>query len=427
MSSKDGLMMFIEKFRFLRFGINDEELWGLAIYCISKLSTILLPVLVFPFIFSQIGGEKYGLLAWFLSCINLLCLLVRFGFDFSLSATIAKTEKEDIKDEILAAGVTSKLFISFLIWWVFFFFLSSTEYVTRIFLLSGFLLIVSEALMTQWFHTGRSNFTLASVLSVLSKVLFGFCVLYLWVVDELEFDSVLSAYALAHLIVGILNFFIIRKNIWYALGRIKTIDIVFRGIDVIRQSCPVFLATSLLAIRDAGLIVFLERSVGLQFVGLIDLMMKFFAIITAPMDVISTILLPGFSSSERRRLGPVILLSGLIVVFGWLVLLIVRPYLESQFGFSPFNAIEGAFALVFLLSVSWSSVVGTLVLLSHGWNKQLLISTLISIVGFALFIIFAEGIQAIDIGHVLAAFALGGALELLVRLFYARSLFGTIK
>lgn len=202
----------------LRF-INSRSSLGFrhplfsSIFYLSILQGLnyILPFISLPFLFSKLGAENYGLIAFAYSVSLFLNVLVDFGFDLSATREISihRDEKSSI-DLIFSATLVSKiilLFIAFLILIILVVSLEKFRSHSVVFFLM-FMVVVGNCLSSLWYFQGIEKMKHVTIISGLAKIL-SFVPMFFVIrsSDDLYYASLL--YGLGYFISGILSLYII--------------------------------------------------------------------------------------------------------------------------------------------------------------------------------------------------------------------------
>ncbi len=135
----------------------------------------ILPLLTMPYLFRVLGAEKFGLVAFALSTIMFLNVLVNYGFNLSATRDISSHSKDKAKlIEIYSTVLSVKmilLIISSIILTILILSFDKFSDEWMLFYLS-FLLVIGNALFPVWFFQGIEEMRYISYLNISAKLFF---------------------------------------------------------------------------------------------------------------------------------------------------------------------------------------------------------------------------------------------------------------
>lgn len=143
---------------------------------VLQVATYLLPLLLIPYLTRVLGVEKYGVVAFGLSMVQMVCVLTDFGFNLSATYRIARGRDDKAAVErLIGAVLTCKTILLGVLCLAMlaYVFLDQREFAwQRQFLLLMILSAVGQTYQPIWFFMGIERMAFVTLFTLLSRVLF---------------------------------------------------------------------------------------------------------------------------------------------------------------------------------------------------------------------------------------------------------------
>lgn len=223
-----------------RIGEYSRELKdSLYLVCLQGVNQ-LLPILLIPYLMYTLGASGYGFVGFSLSVIQVVTLVVDFGFDLSATKHIAQVkDNRKERDRVFWNIVVAKtilLFISVILLVL----LTSTVSVFILYrqaIWLTFPMAVGSAYSCMWFFQGIGKIKIYSVLNTLSKVVL-LPLLFYFVKSPSDYVWAALLQALVFVFTAIISSFYIIKSRWVAWRLPNWFGIIAE----VKESLPLFLS-----------------------------------------------------------------------------------------------------------------------------------------------------------------------------------------
>ncbi len=351
---------------------------------ISKIFTILLPLIVFPYLLIKLGKNDYGIFVYILTLSNFFVFFIKFGFDSHCARLIAIEKNVEVINKIFFNVLYLKI-ILYLISIVFFHLLNIFFFqISQTYLIYIFVIMMSEAINIYFFFIGIEKLKFVSILTALNKLVFGLLVLINF--NNISLHFVLLSYACTCLLGSIFSFLIVNKFI--KLNFVK-FEILF-SINILRDSVFLYFSNSLSTFKDLFTVYIINKYLGVGDLALYDIINRIVSLLITPFHIINTVYLPKFSQKFS-----LIKLKKVLLIFLFLSLLVVVVFLLFKNWIFYYLKLElninnSSFYYMMISSVPFlalSSCTGTLGLIAVGENNKILLSTFFSISIYILFLL----------------------------------------
>lgn len=362
---------------------------------INNIVAVIFPVITIPYISRVLGVENIGIIGFATSYSGYFTLFAGLGISIYGSREIAKLKNDKEKRSKLFSELFFLMLISSLI--------CTTIYLIPIFTVSAlqqqkYFLLVSgitlylNAFSLDWFFSGRENFKMITIRSVIIKLL---CILLMFVFVKSKNNALLycGIVALSSVLSNIWNFNYILKNEIY---------INFNSLSLGRHLKPLLillstnLAISIYTTLDTLMLGFLSNFIE---VGYYSSAIKVSRILLPFAVATTSVMVPkisyAYSTNDKQQYIHYLQKSFSLVSFFAcpmaIGLFIVTPYFVPFFFGTEFLGVIPVLQLnsSILLFVGLSNYFGIQVLATSGYESKLLISILLgAIVNFILNMIF---------------------------------------
>jgi PST family polysaccharide transporter len=176
-----------------------------------QVATYLLPLLLIPYLTRVLGIEKYGVVAFGLSMVQMVCVLTDFGFNLSATYRIAR-ERDDRRavGRLIGAVLTCKTLIllflcagmlAYVLW-------GQSEFAwQRQFLLLMILSAIGQTYQPIWFFQGIERMAFITLFTLFSRAMFVVSV-FLFVKSGRDLNLVAIANGLSNVAAAALGVFV---------------------------------------------------------------------------------------------------------------------------------------------------------------------------------------------------------------------------
>jgi O-antigen/teichoic acid export membrane protein len=349
-------------------------------------STIILPLITFPYITRILSNESLGNVFFIDSFTQYFILFASLGVPFYGVREIAKRKNDQEYVSKLVIDLVSLQFILSIVYILLFFLLGLfiPKLISNITLIKiGALMILANAFSIEWFYQGIENFSYITVRSLVIKVASVISILFLVqdATDSVVYYSILSGVVIAN---ATLNFGYFFKNYFTSfnfkitiLKHIKPLIVLFS----INASLSVYV------LLDSIILGFLTDSINVSFYNIPLKLVKIFWMIIAGIGMVFVPRISALFGSERndeikvlmtKSISMVLLLALpfclFCILFAKDILLIISgvKYIEASSALQVLSVIP--------LIIGLCNVFGTQFLLPIGKEKKILYATIIGLI-----------------------------------------------
>lgn len=352
---------------------------------ISFLQVFLLvaPLITYPYLVRILGQELYGIVLSAQMLASYASIIIDFGSN-GVCAKHVSISRNDLNK--VAEIVNSVIFVRILLFsGCFFIYMSVVLIIPQyrpfymLFLLT-YGLTFNDLLFPQFYFQGVENMKAITLINIITKLVF---IILIFIVvkgpDDYLFVPVL--YSFGYTLGGIYSLFLI-----YHVRKIKFYIPNFDTLKYYVKDCsPLFANDLICTVKDKVNYMFVGLFAGMGNVVIYDLALKLHSLLTRPMQILTTVLLPRFSANKNIRQIKKVLLVSFCVTFLLVVLTnlflpqIVELFIHKQIDLFPLRLF-----LVAPLLVSISSVISSNLFIAFGYNKYVLFSIIITTIVYVI-------------------------------------------
>lgn len=158
----------------------NKTKFNIIFLAISQGANYLLPLMIFPYLVRVIGVEKFGDLSFSLITIQVLLLIVDYGFGYSGTRDVALNNDKVHLSTIFFGVILARLFLMLIaIIIILFICLIPIFYDVKILLYFGLISVIANVFNPNWYLQGRQMMGVMAVLSVVSR---GIAVLLIYII-----------------------------------------------------------------------------------------------------------------------------------------------------------------------------------------------------------------------------------------------------
>jgi O-antigen/teichoic acid export membrane protein len=364
-------------------------------------ANILAPFIIYPYLIRILGSEVYGSIVFSLSLVNVLCVLINYGFEISEIKEISKNrENKKIVSEILSQVLFTRFILLIVAIAILFTIVKNVSifgnYETILYCSIG--IMIDTALNIRFYYIGIEKVKELMYSTVLSKAFMIFGV-FILVEDKDDYLNVVLVQSIAPLLISI-------AFILYELYRNEFVIHSISTEKLLRSLKDgfIFFISRLAVITTTQMsFIFIGMTNGNSMVAKYDLAYKLLQLIKIPLLVINQVVYPINSSKGNVAYMRYVILGLIAMYFIIHVLMYFNiEYIISIIGGSEMISAK-YYVLIFSLSIYpevISIITGAPMLLvynySYEYNLSLNISFIVYLIGIAtLYLLGLLGIYAI--------------------------------
>lgn len=201
----------------------------------------LLPLITFPYLVRVLGTEQFGLISFAQSFINYFIIITDYGFNYSANRDVAIHRNNLQKISSIFSSVMTVKFIFFIASFMFFSLL--TCFIPKVqaslsLYYFYFLLVLGNLLFPSWFFQGMEKMKFVTLLNVIAKIIFTFCI-FIFVKKPQDFIRVPLLSGLGYIVAGLIGLTLV-----YRYFKVKfTIPSISEIYEQAKHGWDVFVAT----------------------------------------------------------------------------------------------------------------------------------------------------------------------------------------
>lgn len=348
---------------------------------------LLAPLITYPYLVRVLGQELYGIVL----SAQMLASYASIIIDFGSNGVCAKHVSMNRNDKNKVSEIVNSVFIVRLVLLLSSFFL----YMAVVFLVPQYRefwilfaltygLTLNDLLFPQYYFQGIEHMKTITMISIITKLLFIGLVFFVVRSPE-DYLLVPVLYTMGFALGGIISIYIIYKR-----HKLKLFIPNYATIKFYIKDCsPLFANDLVCTVKDKLNYMFVGIFAGMSDVVIYDLGLKLHSLLTKPMQILTTVLLPRFAVSRNvSQLKKVIVLSFSIAFILVIVTNIFLPEIVEFFIHKKIDLLPLRAFLIAPLLVSVSSVISSNLFIAFGYNKYVLYSIIVTTVAYILMFLF---------------------------------------
>lgn len=352
---------------------------------------VLVPLLVAPYLIRVVGLEKFGLIAFSLSFSAYFSAVINYGFNITATRDISRL-RNDLKQVSLIynrvlisigfLAISSGLIFAFLISYV-------PKLSNDFWLFAGaFFLTVMQSALPTWFFAGYERMGFIATLGAASKLAY-IASLFVFINSPDDYIYVNFLYGVSALVTLLLSVILVRYYFGVKFVRVSFPEIV----ETLQSGFSVFVMQMAPALYNNSSVFILGLTASPAAVGIYSAAMKIVEVATTVGRIAANVFLPYISADLGRHSE----FSRLMFLVGSLITALLMVF-SSQISIFLYGE-SGASIGVYLKWLSLGVFLGFMYLV-YGVNYLTLvgkervaaiISLIVSILGFALLLLFVPG------------------------------------
>lgn len=303
----------------------------------------ILPLVTIPFLFMQLGVEKYGFVNFNFAFINYFVIFTDFGFGLSGTRYIAENRENHSIIELFYSNVFFSrlllLFVSFSIF-ITLLFLIPLFKSDFLFSICFFLQVIGSFLSPTWFFQGMEQMRYITIVNVITKFV-SITPLFFIVNSPGDYIFIPICYGVGYIVSGIYTMWLI-KNKFKILLRPTTITMI---LDVTKDSSKYFLSRVSVSMFTNTNTFLLGVVVGNVYVGYYSLAEKIYSALNTIYAPINGVIFPYMTKMKNLKLFKRILYYGIVintafVLSFYFVFPYIIPFVMSDFPEESFSVLS---------------------------------------------------------------------------------------
>lgn len=373
-------------------GNNKLLIENFSYVTLLQVFILVAPLITYPYLIRILGADLYGSVLTAQMLASYASILIDFGSNnvCAKHVSLARYDKEKLS-EILSSVLLVRIFLFFSVFILYFSIVivipSFRKYWLLYILTYG--LTLNDVLFPQFFFQGLEKMKLITLVNIFIKVFF--VILVFFVVKNMEdYIYVPILYALGYTLGGFLSIWILFHRWGFQFIIVKKTTMM----PYIKDCMPIFATDLICTIKDKVNYILVGLFVGMSEVVIYDLALKLHSLLTKPMGILTTVLLPRFALTKNfERLKQVILVSFFVT---FILLVVTNVFLEKISYFFLHSHIDLnpiRFFLIAPLFVSVGSVISSNLFVAFGYNRYVFTSIVITtgVYVFTLLILLISG------------------------------------
>jgi len=346
---------------------------------ITLLQTFILlaPLITYPYLVSILGRELYGIVLSAQMLASYASIIIDFGSNNVCAKHVSINRGDSQK---LSEIVSSVLYVRAILFFCCFFVYVGIswiipiyrEYILLFILTYG--LTLNDVLFPQYYFQGIENMKTITMINIYTKMLF-IAMIFIFVKNASDYLYVPLLYTVGYTLAGVISLYIIltkhkinlirptKKQTWY----------------YIKDSSPIFATDLICTIKDKLNYILVGTFIGMSNVVIYDLALKLHSLLTKPMAILTTVLLPRFAVDRNiNKLRQVIMISFTITTLLVVITNILLPQIAFFFLHEKIDLLPIRIFLFAPIFVSIGSVISSNLFVAFGYNKYVFYSIIIT-------------------------------------------------
>lgn len=335
------------------------------------------PLITYPYLVKVLGRDLYGVILSAQMLASYASIFIEFGSNnvTAKNVSIARNDKAKL-GEILS----SVLGVRVLLWAICFVLYMTVSLAVPVYRAHIWLFVLTygmtfnDVLFPQFYFQGIENMKTATLINISAKLLF-IVLVFVVVSGPEDYLCVPVFYSAGYLIGGAVSLGII---IWK--HRIKLfLPTREQALFYFKDSFPVFATDLVCTIKDKINYMLVGTFIGMGEVVIYDLALKLHSLLTRPMSILTTVLLPRLAVSRSMpELKKEILVSFSITTFLVILTNIFLPQISYFFLHEEVDLLPIRIFLLSPVFVSISSVISSNLFVAFGYNRYMFTSIMIT-------------------------------------------------
>ncbi|WP_273804030.1 oligosaccharide flippase family protein [Providencia rettgeri] len=279
---------------------NKKIISSFSYLSLIQIITLLVPFIYYPYLIRKYNITDYGLVIFIQSIIMLLAIIVDFGFNISGTRSASENRDKKIRLNIIYSSITYiKITLFFICLIIYQIFILLNNKLNEHYFLSNFLflIVLGEALFSQWLYLGLEKIKFAAIINLLSRIIL-LIIILVGTNTSLGFFSFPLALVLSSLFNGFFSIYFVRTRL----------KVKFVKVSLNRMKRDLIESYSFLLSRSVGVIILklntylIGNYIGLAQVAYYDLAEKLINLALMPLNILNQILYPHIARTKNFHL-----------------------------------------------------------------------------------------------------------------------------
>lgn len=296
----------------------------------SSIYSLIIPVIIIPYIIGVVGLSNYGLTIIAFSVTFFLSLIIDYGYAISGVNSLSKSESEEEKGRIISKALYTKVILFLILFLICSLLILIVPYLqenSRLFLFS-MLIPFSSVFNLNWALQGLQMIKSLSGITILNKSIYLIGV-FLFVKSAEDYIYINFIFGIGILIAGFCSFYLVKSKIL-----IPSIKFTFQDfLQEIKSSSHYFVSNISIYISTSLYPLILGIFVSPEIVGVFGAIEKIYNVIRAPFSIYINLMLPKISSTVENSLKIAIRTIkktyAFVIIFIFIILLGVLSFQEE--------------------------------------------------------------------------------------------------
>lgn len=233
--------------------MNAEKKDTLYLFVLQGMNYAI-PIILLPYLMINLGVNSYGLIGFSAAIIQILILLVDFGFNMSATKRVAmyKDDKDELS-KIFYSTIYAKSFFLIISIFIFLIIMSVEKFSEyRLALLCTLPMLIASSFTFTWFYQGVGHIRFLTVLSMFSRIMI-LPLMFYFVHTSQDYVKAILINSSVYIVISVLSIFWLynKKMVNFFKIDISTIKVE------IKESFPFFLSTASISIYTQFFVIIL--------------------------------------------------------------------------------------------------------------------------------------------------------------------------
>lgn len=342
-----------------------------------QIFVMLIPLITYPYLIRILGQELYGWVVTAQVVASYCSIFIDFGFK-NISAKHISIWRDN--KEKLSEIISSIFFVQCIIWILCLFLYLSIillilSYKEHLWLfIFSFGLTFNELLFPQYYFQGLEKMKFITILNVVIQLIF---VILIFVVIKSSKDYIYVPLlsSIGYFIGGVCALYtiFIKHGIKFCIPSYESV------LYYIKDASPIFFTNIICTIKDKLNYLLLGACVGMNGVAIYDLGSKFTNVLTKPVSIVSTVLLPKMAKERNISMFKKVAICLFIIVL--VLTIVINILLPEIVHFFIDDTIDLLPIRIYLLSpifLGISFFIASNLMVALGYNRYLLYSIILT-------------------------------------------------
>ena len=401
---------------------NKTVFQNFSYISLLQIFVMLIPLITYPYLIRTLGKELYGWVITAQVVASYCSIFIDFGFK-NISAKHISIWRDDKAK--LSEIISSIFFVQCIIWILCLFLYISIiilvpSYREHLWLfLFSFGLTFNELLFPQYYFQGIEKMKYITIINIVTRLIFVILIFFV-VKSSNDYIYVPLLLSIGYFIGGMIAIYIMffKHGIKFRIPKYDSL------IFYIKDATPIFFTNIICTIKDKLNYLLLGACVGMKEVAVYDLGSKFHGVLTNPVSIVSTVLLPQMARSRNIRMFKKVLFFIFIITLIFTV--VINILLPDIVHFFIADTIDLTPIRLYLLSpilLGISGFISSNLMVALGYNRYLLNSIIITTTAYIILLVsfyiagFLDSVNAFVILTVVSYF-----VELVYRVIIGRKI-----